>query len=185
MRRLAPALLLSALALRAGAAPLTPGTVFETKKGGRLVIVDKDGRREEYRVRRDTKVFRDGKKADFEHELIGDVVIRGRYDPKTKILKVLELKTSTVAAPPVLPPAGPAKGEVALADAIKGTLSVRVGNGITRDFSVTAATKVLALSEGNPSHEVLFETVAVGDSVEVRSADGKTADEIRVRPSAR
>ncbi len=184
MRPAAAALLLAALAARAAAAPLRPGTVYKTEKGGGLVIVDKNGRTEEYRMRRDTKVFRDGKKADFEHELIGDVVISGTYDPKTKVLTLLELKSGVQAAPADLPEKT-VKGEVALTDAIKGTLSVRAGKGVLHEFTLGDATKVLISAEGKPEKEVAFETVAVGDAVEVRSADGRLADEIRVRPGAR
>lgn len=177
-------MLLAALAASATAAPLTPGTVFKTDEGGGLVIVDKAGRTTQYQTDRDTKVMRDGKKEDFEHALIGDAVIRGTYDPKTKVLTLLELKSGAQAAPAVLP-SKTVKGEVALADAINGTLSVRVRKGVLREFSVTDATKVTALAEGKPAQEVLFETVAVGDAVEVLSADGRTADEVRVRPVAR
>lgn len=184
MKSLAAALLLSALAVQADAAPLTPGTVFKTEEGGNLVIVDKDGRTEGYLLRRGTKVMRDGKKTDSDHALIGDVVIRGTYDPKTKVLTLLELKSGLKAAPAVLPEKN-VKGEVAMADAIKGTLSVRVGKGALREFAVGDATKILAAAEGKPEREVTFETVAVGDAVEVRSADGRLADEIRVRPGAR
>ena len=172
MRPAVAALLLSVLAVRIAAAPLTPGTVFKTDEDGGLVIVDKHGRAEEYRMRRATKILRDGRVSDSDRALIGDVVIRGTYDPKTKRLTLLELKTSAV------------KGEVALSDAIKGTLSVRVRKGVLREFTVSDATKILSSSEGKPEREVLFETVAVGDAVEVRSADGRLADNIRVRPSS-
>ena len=146
--------------------------------------MDKDGRTEEYRMRRGTKVLRDGKRADPERALIGDAVIRGTYDPKSKVLTLLELRSGVQAAPAALP-GETVKGEVALADAIKGTLSVRVRKGVLHEFAVGDATKILAAVEGKPAREVLFETVAVGDAVEVRSADGRLADEIRVRPGAR
>ena len=160
----------------------TSGTVYKTEvyaRSGLLVVVDKDGRTEDYGMRRTTKIFRDGKEATFDAALIGDLVLRASYDPKTKVLSVLELKPAGTAA------AGPVKGEVALTDAIKGTLSVRLGKGAVREFAVVETTKILQLSEGQPAKEVAFETAAVGDAVEVRSADGKTADEIRLRPGAR
>lgn len=95
-----------------------------------------------------------------------------------------KLKSGLKAAPAALP-AKVVKGEVALTDAIKGILSVRVGKGALREFSVGDATKILACAEGKPETEAAFETVSVGDAVEVRSADGRLADEIRVRPGAR
>ena len=184
MKNLAAALLLAALAAGADAAPLTPGTVFKTEEGGGVVIVDKDGRTEVYRMKRATRIIRDGKKETPENTLVGDVVIRGAYDPKTKVLTLLELKSGVLAAPAALPDQT-VKGEVALTDAINGTLSVRVRKGVLREFIVADATKVLAAIDGKPAKEVLFETIAVGDPVEVRTTDGRTADEIRVRPGAR
>ncbi len=62
---------------------------------------------------------------------------------------------------------------------------MRLGPGRTRDFAVTDATKVLRVKAEGATQEIGFENVAVGDSVEVHSADGKTADSIRVRPAAR
>ena len=50
---------LTLLAATVQAAPLSPGTVFKTEKGGALLIVDRNGRTEEYLMRSGTKVFRD------------------------------------------------------------------------------------------------------------------------------
>lgn len=180
MKSPAAALCLAALAAGAGAAPLPRGTVYKTEEGGGLVVVDKDGRAREYRIGRATKISRDGKPSSAERALIGDVVVRGAYDPKTKILSLLELKSGVQAAPVALPPKT-VTGEVAMADAIKGALSVRTGKGALRDFVVGEETRILSLLEGQPAREVPFETVSVGDAVEVFSSDGIKADEIRVR----
>jgi hypothetical protein len=154
---------------------------------GDLVIVDKGGRTSRYEVEGKTRVTRDGKPVPFEETLVGDMVLRAKYDPKSKVLTVLDLKSSGVEKPAktaAKPEAAYVTGEVAFTDAIKGTLSVRQGPGRTRDFAVTDATKVLRVkAEG--AQEIAFETVAVGELVEVRSADGKTADSIRVRPAAK
>jgi hypothetical protein len=153
---------------------------------GSLVIVDKAGQTSEYSVLGTTRVTRDGKKIKFDATLVGDLVVRAKYDPKSKTLTVLDLKSSGVikAAAKTAAPA-PVRGEVAFADAIKGELSVRTGKGATREFSVGETTKVLRETAGKPPLEVGFETVAVGDAVEVFSRDGKTADQIRVRPASR
>lgn len=184
------AALLLAGAARAGDAPATgqvSGRVLTTVaadpsdgNSASLVIVDKAGLRSEYSVLDTTKVMRDGKKVHFDATLVGDLVVKAKYDPKTKTLILLDLKSSgTVKAAKASPSA--VKGEVAFADAINGVLSVRTSNGATRDFAVGDATKVLRLAGDAAPQDVAFETVAVGDSVEVRSRDGKTADEIRVR----
>ena len=156
---------------------------------GSLTIVDKAGQTASYSVLGTTRVTRDGKDVKFDTALIGDLVVRAKFDPKTKTLTVLDLKSSGIVKPAkkAAAPAAPANvsGEVAFADAIKGLLSVRSGKDATREFSVAETTKVLRETAGKPAQEVGFETVAVGELVEVSSRDGKTADEIRVRPAAR
>lgn len=188
---LAALLMIAAPAARA--ATRVSGTVLSAEVGtgsqageNRLVVVDKAGQTSSFSVDGLTRVTRDGKDIKFDTTLIGDLVVRARYNPKTKILTVLDLKSSG-AAKPATKASAPASvsGEVAFADAIKGELSVRTGKGATRGFAVAETTKVLRETAGKPSLEVGFETVAVGDSVEVFSRDGKTADQIRVRPAAR
>lgn len=203
MSRSAAAALFAALTLAAAsarAATRVSGTVLTAEVAsdpqagaGSLVIVDKGGRTAQYAVLGTTRVTRDGKDVKFDNALIGDLVVRAKYDPKTKTLTVLDLKSSGVVKPAKKDAAAPAQaagpatvdGEVAFADAIKGALSVRLAPGRTRDFAVTEATKVLREKSEAPAQEIGFENVSVGDSVEVRSADGKTADSIRVRPAAR
>ena len=161
---------------------------------GSMVIVDPAGHTANYSVVGTTRLTRDGKKITFDTTLVGDLVVRAEFDPNTKTLTVLELKTPGTAAPAkkaVRPAAKKAaataivSGEVAFADAIKGELSVRLGKGRTRKFAVAETTTVLRKTADEPAREVAFETVAVGDVVEVRSRDGKVADQIRIRAGAR
>jgi hypothetical protein len=63
-------------------------------------------------------------------------------------------------------------------------LSVRTLGGATRDFAVGEATKILRETAGKPNQEIGLENVAVGDLIEVSSRDGKTADQIIIRPAA-
>lgn len=193
---LAAFLAASSPARAAAAAPRTrtSGTVLNaevaaepSKDGaGSLVIVDKAGRTSSYAVDDMTRVTRDGKGVKFDNALIGDLVVRAKYDPKTKVLTILDLKSSGNAKPaPKAAASGPVRGEVAFTDALKGLLSVRTLKGRTRDFAVVDATKVLREKTDAPAQDIPFESVSVGDSVEVRSKDGKTADEIRVRAPAR
>ena len=53
------------------------------------------------------------------------------------------------------------------------------------DFAVGETTKILREIAGKPTQAIGLENVPVGDPVEVSSRDGKTADQIRVRPAAR
>jgi hypothetical protein len=156
---------------------------------GKLVIVDKGGRTSRYGIDGATHVTKDGKPAAFEETLVGDMVVRAKYDPKTKVLTLLDLKSTTESKPAKAAAAKPAAayvtGEVAFADALKGMISVRQGPGKTRDFAVTDATKVLRVKAEGATQEIGLENVAVGDLVEVRSTDGKTADSVRVRPAAK
>jgi hypothetical protein len=150
----------------------------------RLTVVDTAGKTREFSVNGSTRVMRDGKKTTFDTALLGDLVVRAKFDPKTKTLSVLELKSSGMVKSAAAAP-GPVTGEAAFVDAIKGELSVKLGPGRALSFTIGETTKVLRETAGKPDAEVGFETVTVGDSVEVRSRDGKTADEIRVRPAAR
>ncbi|MFI5349895.1 MAG: hypothetical protein ACHQ2Z_10145 [Elusimicrobiota bacterium] len=164
---------------------------------GSLVVADKAGRTESYSVLGTTRLTRDGKPIVFDSTLVGNMVVKAVYDPRTKLLTVLELKsapppiswtdssksTATKTAKPAAP--GTFSGEVAFADAINGLLSVRSGKGRTQKFAVVDTTTVLRETADGPAQEVGFETVAVGDIVVVRSRDGKTADQIRVRPAAK
>ena len=166
---------------------------------GSLVIVDKAGDTAGYSVLGTTRVTRDGKDTKFDTSLVGNLVVRAMFDPATKTLTVLDLKSpAAVKASKKVPlkaakavkPAMAAKpvlvtGEVAFADAIKGELSVRAGKDRTLKFAVVETTTVLLETPGKPAQEIGFDTVAVGEAVEVRSHDGKTADQIRVHAAAR
>jgi len=161
---------------------------------GSLVITDKAGRTESYSVLGTTRLTRDGKPIVFDSTLVGDLVVKAAFDPKTKLLTVLDLKSApppiswTQASPKPAKPAkavkGTVTGEVAFTDALKGLLSVKTGKGRTRKFAVVDATTVLRETADGAAQEIGFESVAIGDAVEVRSRDGKTADQIRVRPAA-
>ena len=153
-----------------------------TSGAGSMVIVDKDGHTEEYSVLGTTRLTRDGKNIKFDTSLIGNLVIQAEFDPQTKTLTLLDLKSPETVAPAkkAAPPAI-VSGEVAFADALKGSLSVRTGRGHTRKFAIVETTTVLRETAGGPAQEIGFETVSVGDAVEVRSRDGRTADQIRVR----
>jgi hypothetical protein len=190
---LAAILTVGAAAARAADAPeaRVAGTVLMAQVSsdpgaGSLVILDKAGRSTKYSVRDTTHLTRDGKDIKFDTTLIGDLVVRAKFDPKTKTLTLLDLK-SFGSVKPSKNAAAPAtfSGEVAFADAVKGELSVRKGKGATREFAVVETTKVLRETADKPAREAGFETVTVGELVEVRTRDGKTADEIRVRPAAR
>ncbi|HEX4048516.1 MAG TPA: hypothetical protein VH309_11805 [Elusimicrobiota bacterium] len=158
---------------------------FAEGGAGSLVIVDKAGQTAEYSVLGTTKVMRDGKKIHFDATLVGDLVVKAKFDPATKTLTLLDLKSSGAVKPAKKAAPALIKGEVAFTDALKGVLSVQTLKGVTRDFAVVDATKVLRQAGDDAPQDIAFETVAVGDSVEVRSRDGKTADEIRVRVPAR
>ncbi len=188
----APAFAAAAPAAPAREPPGPSGKILRTEAsddaasgGGTLTVVDKAGKTTEYSVNGATRVMRDGKKIPFDTALIGDLVVRAKYDPKTKTLSVLELKSSGTPKPAAAPAPASVSGEVAFADAIAGRISVRLGPGLTREFAVGEGTKVVREVSGKTPLEAGFETVAVGDSVEVRSRDGKNADSIRVRAPAR
>jgi len=178
---------------------------------GSLVIAE-NGFSVQYSVIGTTRLTQDGKIVQFDNTLVGDVVVRAQFDPQTKTLTVLDLKSpyadSAVVVPPATlalpgtsktPPGNPAPtpkadapariyvvgGEVALADAIKGILSVRSGKGRTRRFDVNDKTIVQREAADESTSPVGFVTVSVGDIVEVRSGDGRTADKITIRPSLR
>jgi hypothetical protein len=98
-----------ALALAAFAVPARAGSsvrkVLKTETAqnsatgdGTLTVVDGAGKKTEFSVNGATKVMRDGKKTTFDTALIGDLVIRAKFDPKTKKLSILELKSSAEPA---------------------------------------------------------------------------------------
>lgn len=155
---------------------------------GRLTILDDAGHTEEYLVDAKTKVTCDGKKASFQAAAVPgacDRVARLMYDAH-KRAHVLELKTAVKADADDAQGGRPnVSGEVAVTDVLGGRISVRLGGGTTLDFKVGDATKITREAEGKPGDAMLFEAIKVGDRVEVRSRDWKTADEIHVRAPAR
>jgi hypothetical protein len=157
---------------------------------GRLSILDDAGHYEDFLVDAKTKVTCDGKTAPFLKAAVPgacDRAARVLYDLQTKRVAVLELKTALKAdADAVKAGRSNASGEVAATDVLAGRISVRLGGGTTLDFKVGEATKITGEAAGDkPASAAAFESVKVGDRVEIFSKDWKTADEIRVRPAAR
>lgn len=161
----------------------TSGKVVKAA-AGRLLITDDAGHPEEFLVTPKTKVTCDGKKAAFGKTAAGTC---GRakvvYDAQTKKVSILELKTVKDADDAGARPA--VSGEVALTDVLNRRVSVRLGGGATLDFKVDDDAKVLRETPGESPQAVEFETLKVGDAVEIVSKDWKTAQEIHVRASAR
>lgn len=198
MTRLAAAALALGLAAPASAAdPLlasaTSGTIKKaaamppdraSEGGGTVEITGKDGKTRSYVLLSRARVMRDGRPAEFGADLIGDYVVRARYNPKTKKLTVLELESPKPKPAPAAAPAT-VQGEVATTDVLAGGLTVRLGGGATLSFKVVDATKIVRAAPGKPEEAALLESLKVGERVEVRSKDWKTADEIRVVGPAR
>ncbi len=162
---------------------ISPGADGPVFREGKLTIArEKTGEEEEFKATAKTRVTLDGKPAKFKAAMPGVVILRAAFDPKTKILAAIDLKSAPRAE---LPPAeavlatGRVSGEVANTDALKGLLSVRVGPGDTRDYAVSERSRI-AGSSGTP---MSFDSIKVGDAVEVQTADGKSADEVLVRDS--
>ena len=161
---------------------LAPGSDGPSFREGRVTIFDKADHTEEFKVTPKTKVTLDGKPAKFQKAAaIGTLVLKALYDPNTKELASLDLKS--VPKPDVddsrLP--GTITGEVAGTDVLKGVLSVRCADKSVREFIVAETANILREAEGNPAAHIPLEALQVGDAVEVRSTDGKTALEIHVR----
>jgi hypothetical protein len=159
---------------------ISPGADGPVFREGRLTVArEKTGEEEEFKATAKTKVTLDGKPAKFKAALPGIVILRASFDSK-KVLTALDLKSAPRLDPapsePVLA-TGRVSGEVANTDALKGILSVRVGPGDTRDFTVSERSRI-AGSSGAP---LAFDAIKVGDGVEVQTPDGKSADEILVR----
>lgn len=147
--------------------PSAGGPVF---REGRLTLAGKSGE-EEYKATPRTKVTLDGKPAKFPKAAVaGAVALKALYDPATKELASLDLKS------------GPFAGEVANTDILTGALSVRAADKSLRDFVVPENAKIRREEDGKAA-AIPFEALQVGDAVEVFSADGRTAVEIRARPA--
>jgi len=155
-------------------APGADGPVF---REGRLTMADKADRSEELKANPKTKVTLDGKPSTFKAATPGTLIVRALYDPNTKVLSVLDLKSVPRDPPPAEEPGGVVTGEVADNDVLKGTISVRLGPQSNREYSVNEATSVV----GADGKALSFEAVRIGDAVELDSKDGKSASVVRVR----
>lgn len=154
---------------------------------GRMTIMDDADHVEEYLVDAKTTVTCDGKKAAFAQAAVPgacDRAARVLYDAQKRV-RVLELKTAPKAGADDAKGRPDVSGEIAVTDVLAGRISVRLGGGTTVDFKVGDATKISLEAEGKPSAPASFESLKVGDRVEVRSKDWKTADEIHVRAAPR
>ena len=158
---------------------LSPGDDGPVFREGRLTMTDKADRVSELKATPRTKITLDGKAAQFKAALPGTVILRALYDPNTKELIALDLKSVPRPEPPSAEAPGLVTGEIADTDALKGRLSVRAGPQNVREFAVTEQTAILA-KDGKPA---ALEALKIGDLVEVDSKDGKSAAEVRVRPA--
>lgn len=178
--------LLAAAALAAAPAPSrTAGTVLKTE-AGRLTIIDDAGHTEQFRVTSKTRVICDGKKAAFPSAVSDTACSRAAkvlYNAQTKAVSVLELTTQKVDADDKKGRAL-VSGEIALTDVMTGKLSVRTAGGATVDFTVPDGAKIVREIAGGAAEPVAFESLKVGDPVEVLTKDSKTVQEIHVRAPA-
>ncbi len=106
---------------------------------------------------------------------------------KTKRASAAKSKASAAAkAKAEASPAAPRptiSGEIALTDIIGRKMKVRLGGGANIDFVIGEGTKVTRAVEDKPDAAIAFETLKIGERVEIRTLDWKTADEIRVGPA--
>ncbi len=154
-------------------APGADGPVF---REGRLTMTDKADRTEELKATPRTKITLDGLPAKFKTATPGTIVVRALYDPDTKELSKLDLKSAPRLEAPAAAAPGVVTGEVANTDLLKGTLSVRTGPKNSREFAVTERTAII----GKNGQSLAFESIKIGDAVEVNSNDGNTAADVRV-----
>lgn len=164
-------------------APSADGPVF---REGRLTVLDKADHVEEFKATKRTKVTLDGKPAKFQKAAVpGALVLKALYDPKTKELSSLDLKSGPKPDADDPKTAETVRGEIANTDVLKGVLTVRTGRQAISEFTVPETAKIVREAEGKPGTAVPFEALQVGDAVEVFSAEGKTAVEIHARAAAR
>ena len=161
---------------------LAPGSDGPKFREGRVTIFDKAEHTEEFKVTTKTKVTLDGKAAKFQNSSsVGTLVLKALYDPNTKELASIDLKSVPKTDVDDTKFGGTMNGEVANTDIVKGVISVRSAKKAVREYSVTDLTKIRREVEGTPGTDIAFEAVQVGEGVEVHSMDGKTASEIHVR----
>jgi hypothetical protein len=154
---------------------------------GRLTLADDAGHLEEFAFDVKTKATCDGHKFPLMKVATPGVCDRASkllYDP-TKRISVLELKSAVKADVDDAKGRPNASGEVAATDVLAGQLSVRLGGGAMLNFKIVPATKIFFEAEGAAPAEKPFEAVKIGDRVEVRSKDWKTADDIHFRGAER
>jgi hypothetical protein len=156
---------------------ISPGADGPVFREGRLTMADKADRSEELKANPKTKVTLDGKPSTFKAATPGTLIVRALYDPNTKVLTVLDLKSAPKETPFAEEPGGIVTGEIANTDVLKGTLSVRLGPQSNREYAVNEATSLV----GPDGKALSFEGLKIGDAVEVDSKDGKTAAVVRVR----
>lgn len=160
-------------------APSPDGPVF---REGRVTLLDKADHLEEFKATPATKVTLDGKPGKFQKAaVIGNLAVKALFDPATKELAVLEVRSLPRPKPDADDRAGAIRGDVAATDVFKNVLTVRTPDGIAREFLVPASARLVRESEGRPGQPVGLESLSVGDAVEVFSADGKSADEVHAR----
>ncbi len=163
---------------------LVTGQIVKTEpagKGVKITITDGAGHLADYSADARTKTTCDGKTAAWDKDAVPgacDRVVKGRYEKRSKRLVSLELASALKADAAAAKTRATIAGEIAVVDVLTGKLSVRLGGGGNIDFKVGDATKVTRADKDAP-----FESLKVGERVEVRSADWKTADEIRVSPA--
>lgn len=159
--------------------PSSDGPIFHE---GRLTILDKADHTEEFKVTPRTKVTLDGKPAKFQKAAApGALVLKALFDPATKELSSLDLKSGPKPDKDDSSVAEAVRGEIANTDVLKGVLSVRTAAKTVAEFVVPDSAKIRREAEGKLGEAVPLEALQVGDSVEVYSADGKTAVEIHAR----
>lgn len=171
------------LKAQANISPSADGPVF---REGRITILDKADHVEEFKATKRTKVTLDGKPAKFQKAAApGALVLKALYDPNTKELSSLDLKSGPRPDGDDPKAVEAVRGEVANTDVLKGILTVRTGRQAISEFTVPETAKIRREAEGKPGEAVPFEALQVGDAVEVFSPDGKTAVEIHARAAAR
>jgi hypothetical protein len=180
----APGLAANAPAPSKKAAPLARAAGRIAKAAdGRITVAGDAGIVGDFLLDAGTKITCDGKKAAAKSAVPGacDRAIKVMYEARTRRVRVLELTSALKADAADAKTRPNVSGEVAATDVIAGKISVRLGGGTTLDFKVGEGAKILREAEGKEPESVSFESVKVGDLAEVRSADWKNADEIRVR----
>ena len=161
---------------------LAPGADGPKFREGRVTILDKAEHTEEFKVTPKTKVTLDGKPARFQNSSsVGTIVLKALYDPNTKELASIDLKAGPKTDGDDSKFGGTLTGEIANTDVIKGVVSVRTAAKTVREYAVSDVTKIRRETEGTPGEDIGFESVKIGEAVEVHSMDGKTASELHVR----